>query len=365
MEKRKALIAMSGGVDSSVAALLMRDSGYDCIGCTMRLFDREDVGETQEEPDGGAPCCSLDSVEDARSVCSALGIPYYVFNFREDFTRQVIDRFVCAYLAGMTPNPCVDCNRYLKFDRLYRRAAELGCDMVVTGHYARIAERDGRYVLLRSLDPAKDQSYVLYDLTQERLAHTAFPLGGLTKDAVRRIAGQHGFVNAGRRDSQDICFAPDGDYARVIEERTGRACPPGDFIDTEGNVLGRHRGIIRYTRGQRRGLGLSLKESLYVLRVDPENNTVVLGRNEELYSRELTAEDFNWISGEVPDRPVRCLARVRYRQSAQPAIAEAVGDGSVHIVFDEPQRAITPGQSAVLYGGEDGSEVLGGGIIRA
>ncbi|MBQ8187245.1 MAG: tRNA 2-thiouridine(34) synthase MnmA, partial [Clostridia bacterium] len=289
----KAIIAMSGGVDSSVAACLMKQRGFDCIGVTMKLFANEDIGIPREHS-----CCSLDDVEDARSVARMLGIPYYVFNFSDRFREDVIARFISAYENGRTPNPCIDCNRYLKFDKLYHRAKELDRDFVVTGHYARIEQdtETGRYLLKKAVDPAKDQSYVLYSLTQEQLAHTLFPLGSMTKPDVRKIAEEQGFINARKHDSQDICFVQNGSYADFIEEHTGRSYPAGNFVDRDGNILGRHRGIIRYTIGQRKGLGLALPEPMYVYAVNPSDNTVMLGKESELYTRELTAKDINLIS---------------------------------------------------------------------
>lgn len=353
--KGKALIAMSGGVDSSVAAFLMKESGYDCIGATMRLFNNEDAGVPREKS-----CCSLDDVEDARSVAYRIGMPYYVFNFSADFKTQVIDRFVDTYERGGTPNPCIDCNRYLKFGRLYLRAEELGCDYVVTGHYARIEQRDGRFLLKKAADETKDQSYVLYAMTQKQLAHTLFPLGKLPKSRTREIAEAQGFINAKKRDSQDICFVPDGDYAKVIELHTGKACLPGNIVDRSGTVLGRHRGIIHYTIGQRKGLKLSSSEPRYVTEKRVKDNTVVLGRNEDLYSCEFTASNFNWIAQEKPHASFRTKARVRYQQKEQWASITVLDADRVRIVFDEPQRAIAAGQAAVLY---DGEYVVGGGTI--
>ena len=352
----KALIAMSGGVDSSVAALLIKNSGYTATGITMKLYDNDDIGVKKENT-----CCSVDDIADARSVCNKLSIPYYVFNFRESFNEQVIERFISAYENGATPNPCIDCNRYIKFERLMQRMKELEMDYVVTGHYARIEkdEKSGRYLLKKAVDDTKDQSYVLYSLTQEQLRHTLFPLGTLNKNEVRKIAEENGFINAQKHDSQDICFVPDGKYAEFIEGYTGKKYEHGEFIDQDGNVLGEHKGIIRYTIGQRKGLGLALPEPMYVCKKDLENNKVILGKNKDLFSKELIAEDINLISVEELKEPVRVCAKVRYNQKAQPAVAEQIGN-RLHVVFDEPQRAICKGQAVVLY---DGDVVIGGGTI--
>ncbi|MGN0162890.1 MAG: tRNA 2-thiouridine(34) synthase MnmA, partial [Candidatus Ornithomonoglobus sp.] len=283
----RAIIAMSGGVDSSVAAYLMQQRGYDIIGATLRLFTNEDAGIREKS------CCSLSDVEDARAVARRLGIEHYVFNFSDDFRTEVMDRFVEAYENGRTPNPCIDCNRYIKFKRLMQRAKELEYDYVVTGHYARIARENGRYVLKKGLDNAKDQTYVLYAMTQEQLKHTLLPLGELRKTEVREIAAEQGFINAKKHDSQDICFVPDGNYADFIEQYTGREYPDGDFVDMEGNVLGTHKGVIRYTRGQRKGLGLALPKPMYVCRTDLDKNLVILGDNADLFSTSLNASDIN------------------------------------------------------------------------
>lgn len=357
--KKTAIIAMSGGVDSSVAAYLMKEAGYDCMGVTMKLFQNEEVGVPREHT-----CCSLDDVEDARNVAFHLGIPFHVFNFSDRFEECVIRRFVDFYKQGMTPNPCIDCNRFLKFDKLYDRAKELQYEYVVTGHYARI-EKDpasGRFLLKKADYEDKDQSYVLYTLTQDQLAHTQFPLGAIPKPEVRSIAEAQGFINARKHDSQDICFVQDGSYADFIEAYTGQTFPEGDFTDLEGRVLGRHKGIIRYTIGQRKGLGLSVPEPVYVCRLDMEHNRVILGKNEDLFSRRLTAKDINLISVPEIAAPMRLKAKVRYRQKEQWAVVTQTGPDALQIEFEEPQRAITMGQAVVLY---DGDTVVGGGTIDA
>ncbi len=355
MAVMKALIAMSGGVDSSVAAYLMKQKGFDCVGATMKLLS-DDLGVT----DGG--CCSLDDIQDARAVADKLDIPYYVFNFTGRFREEVICRFVRAYENGLTPNPCIDCNRYLKFSALLRRAEEIGADVVTTGHYARV-EREpsaGRYLLKKALDADKDQSYVLYSLTQEQLAHTAFPLGSLSKREVRAAAEAQGFVNAHKRDSQDVCFVRGESYAGFIERITGKTYPSGDFVDESGRVLGRHKGVIHYTVGQRRGLGVPAAERLYVAAVDPAANTVTLAGGGGRYSDSLTATDVNLISVPSIESPMRVTAKIRYRQKEQPATAVQDENGDLIVRFDEPQRAVAAGQAVVLY---DGDTVVGGGTI--
>lgn len=354
-EKKKALIAMSGGVDSSVAAYLMASKGYDCMGCTMRLYENDMIGE-----DLFGTCCSLNDTQDARSVCDKIGIDYNIYHYEAEFRDKVIEPFVCSYEMGETPNPCIRCNKYLKFDTLYQKGREMGYDVIVTGHYARIEERDGHFYLLKAKNLAKDQSYVLYDLTEEQLAHTAFPLGEYTKDEVREIADSQGFVTSHKKESQDICFVPDGDYAGMIKRYRGKDYPKGNFVDRDGNVLGTHDGIIGYTIGQRRGLGIPAEKRLYVTKLDVPNNQVILGDNEDLFKRELTIRDFHWITGDKPTESFCCSAKIRYRHKEQPCTVTPTSDGGALVVFDEPQRAATPGQSCVLY---DGDIVLGGGII--
>ena len=351
----KVLIAMSGGVDSSVAAFLMKEAGCQCIGATMKLFHNEDIGVKRTKT-----CCSLEDVEDARSVAFRLGIPYYVFNFSDDFKGQVIDRFISSYERGATPNPCIDCNRYLKFERLYERARVLGCDAIVTGHYARIEQENGRWLLKKALDESKDQSYVLYSLTQEQLAHTRFPLGALHKSETRRIAEEQGFYNADKPDSQDICFVPDGDYAAFIARYTGHDRPAGDFVDESGHVLGRHKGIVHYTVGQRKGLGLALPQPMYVKEIDTKNNAVILTTNEGLFTKNVTAKNINLIDCDAITEPRRVKARIRSHQQEQWATVTQPDADTLQLVFDEPQRAITKGQSVVMY---DGDVVVGGGTI--
>ena len=342
----KALIAMSGGVDSSVAAKLTKEAGYECVGCTMKLFD------TAEE----------NNADDARKVAGRLGMDFYVLDLQDDFRCRVIDKFIDCYSRGVTPNPCIDCNKNLKFGKLLQKADELGCDHIVTGHYARV-EHDSntdKYLLRKGLDVSKDQSYVLYTLTQEQLSHILFPLGELTKAQVRELAESGGFDNANRPESQDICVVPDGDYAAVIRKYADCEFPDGDYVDLEGNVIGKHKGIIHYTIGQTRGLGQAFGEKRYVCRIDAEKNQVVLGHNEDVFSSYAKATDFNWISGKPPEGEIRCRVRVRYKQKEQWATVRPLGEDAAEIFFDEPQRAITPGQAAVLY---DEDVVLGGGTL--
>ncbi len=340
--KNCALIAMSGGVDSSVAAYLTLQQGIHCIGGTMFLHDS---------------ACK----EDAEAVAKRLGIPFCTFDATTLFRQQVMDTFVRQYEAGLTPNPCIQCNRYLKFGYLLEQALQMGCSHVVTGHYTRIRQaEDGRFLLCKAADAPKDQTYFLYMLTQHQLSHTLFPLGELTKPQVRQIAEEQGFLNAKKRDSQDICFVPDGDYMAFLEQHTGKQYPAGDYLDNSGNVVGQHRGAVAYTLGQRKGLGLAMGEPVYVCAKDMEANTVTVGPNEALFHRCLRATDWNWISIPALASPIRVKAKTRSRMTEQPATVYPEADGFARVEFDEPQRAITPGQAVVLY---DEECVVGGGTI--
>ena len=365
----KIAVAMSGGVDSSAAAALLRAQGHELVGFTMQLWNQRrglSLGEDGEPLP--SRCCSLDDVYDARRVAEDLGFPFYVLNLERDFERDVVAPFVRSYLEGETPIPCVACNSRLKFAALDRTALSVGCEKVATGHYARVAfDGDaGRYRLLRGRDARKDQSYFLWELTQEQLSRTLFPLGEMTKEEVREAARRGGLSVAEKRESQEICFVPDGDYAGFIErylESEGREAErpaPGEIVDAAGRVLGAHEGVHRYTVGQRRGLGVSRPLPLYVVRVEPESNRVVVGREEELLSSEFTAAGVNWVAFEEPEGDVRADVRVRYRHKESPATVTPLGGGRARVRFEEPQRAVTPGQATVFYRGE---EVVGGGWI--
>ena len=350
----KVALAMSGGVDSSVAAYLL-SKDYECIGCTMKLYDSENT-----KPEGKT-CCSLSDVEDARSVAFRLNMPYYVFNYTEEFKKEVIDRFVNSYISGETPNPCIDCNRYMKFGLLYKRAEILGCDYIATGHYAVIKKQGDRFLLNKGLDASKDQSYVLYQMSQYELAHTLLPLGNLTKKEVREIAEDNGFLNARKKDSQDICFVPDGDYYKFISEYTGKTFESGNYTDINGNVLGKHKGQINYTIGQRKGLGIALGKPQFVLSKNADSNTVVLGDEENLFYKNVFVKNTNFIPFDELTSDIRISAKLRYRHKEQPATLHPVSKTEAIIEFDAPQRAPAPGQSAVFY---DGNSVVGGGIIK-
>jgi len=358
----KAVIAMSGGVDSSVAAALMLEQGFECAGITLRLFKGESVAGITGAANTVGACSSLRDINDAKAIALGLGIPHDILDLTEEFNDKVIRRFVEIYGCGGTPNPCVDCNRNIKFNLELFRKIYPDFDCYATGHYARV-EKDpvsGRFLLRKAVDEKKDQSYVLYSLTRDRLERTRFPLGDLTKQEVRKIAEGMGLANSAKGESQDICFVPDGDYGNFIETYTGKTWPPGDITDLDGKPLGRHRGIIRYTIGQRRGLGVAANTPLYVAGISAEANTVTLGPDSSLYSKSLTAKDINLIACARIDRPLRVTVKTRYLQAEQPAVAEQTGENELYIEFDTPQRAITPGQAAVLY---DGDIVVGGGTI--
>ena len=354
---RRVLVAMSGGVDSSVTAWLLQQAGYDCAGATMRLYRSTDLGEACHKT-----CCTETDIEDAGDVAFRLGIPFEVLDYTPLFRERVIRSFLLAYEQGLTPNPCIDCNHYLKFEAMLDYALQHGFDAIATGHYARVVceESSGRWQLKKALDESKDQSYVLYMLTQEQLAHLLLPLGERHKTEIRAVAEEQCFINARKRESQDICFVPDGDYAAFLERWSGKIWPEGDILDIQGKVLGRHRGALRYTVGQRRGLDLPMGERVYVCAKDMEHNTVTVGPESALYSPALLAGRMNWLSIPEPSGPIRVSARTRYRQTETPATATPLPGGRMRLVFDEPKRAVTAGQAVVLY---DGDLVLGGGTI--
>lgn len=353
----KVVVGMSGGVDSSVAAYLLKQQGYDVIGVTMQIWQEE---ERSDEDDG---CCGLTAVDDARRVAAKLDIPYYVLNFKKEFKSKVIDYFIEEYLKGATPNPCIACNRYVKWESLLTKAMAIGADYIATGHYAKVTRHPetGRYTLALSETDGKDQTYALYNLTQFQLEHTLMPLGSYEKDEIRRIARDAGLMVADKPDSQDICFVPDRDYGTFISENTDVVIPEGNFVDKSGNILGRHKGICNYTIGQRKGLGIALGVPAYVCSINPESNEVVLGSNEDLFKRDVLVRDFNWMAYEKPGEgsSIRAMGKIRYSQKMSPCTLTVAKD-NVICEFDTPQRAVTPGQAAVFY--VDGY-VLGGGVI--
>ena len=358
MEKKKVVVGMSGGVDSSVAAWLLKKQGYDVIGVTMQIW-QDEMPEVQEENGG---CCGLSAVDDARRVAERLEIPYYVMNFKKEFKENVMDYFVQEYIDGRTPNPCIACNRFVKWESLLRRSLDIGADYIATGHYARIAKLpNGRYALKKSATAAKDQTYALYNLTQEQLSHTLMPVGEYTKDEIRAMAEEIGLVVAHKPDSQEICFIPDHDYAKFIEENSGHCPGEGNFVDKYGNILGRHKGITHYTVGQRKGLNLSMGHPVFVTAIRPETNEVVIGENEDVFSGKVICNKLNWMA--IPGlagNTMHVTAKIRYSHKGAPCEIREIGPDQVECTFEEPQRAATPGQAVVFY---DGDYVVGGGTI--
>ena len=348
MEKKKVLIGMSGGVDSSVAACLMKKQGYDCAGGTMRLHD--------------FGCGGSNDALDAKAVAEKLGIDHHVFSFQPDFEKHVIRQFVTAYEAGLTPNPCIQCNAHLKFGVMLEKALEMGFDYVVSGHYAQIRQdpETGRYLLYKAEDRSKDQTYFLACLNQHQLSHILFPLGGLTKTEARQIAEEEGLITARKRDSQDICFVPDGDYAAFLERYTGKTYPEGNYLDLSGKVVGQHKGAVCYTRGQRKGLGLAMGAPVYVCSKNMQENTVTVGPNEALFSTALRASNWNWYPFPALTEPMAVTAKIRHSQNELAATVYPEENGFARVEFETPQRAITPGQAVVLYHGD---YVVGGGTI--
>jgi tRNA-specific 2-thiouridylase len=358
MSKKRVVVGMSGGVDSSVAAYLLKEAGYEVIGVTMQIWQKEDEDTASEN--GG--CCGLSAVEDARRVAQMLEIPHYVMNFRDEFQDKVIDYFMKEYLAGRTPNPCIACNRYVKWESLLQRSLQIGADYIATGHYSRIAQLpNGRYAIQCSRTAAKDQTYALYNLTQDQLAHTLMPVGDYEKTQIRAIAEEIGLMVAHKPDSMEICFVPDGDYARYIEENSGQTLPEGNFVSVDGQILGRHKGITHYTVGQRKGLNLSLGRPVFVVAIRPETNEVVIGDSEDVFTDHLVCSNLNYMS--VPDFAdgMEVLAKIRYNHRGTRARVYKIAPDRAEVRFEEPVRAVTPGQAVVFY---DGDYVAGGGTIE-
>lgn len=356
----KIVIGMSGGVDSSTAAALLKKQGFEVIGITMRLWDGEIINGSHQD----GTCCSLSAVEDARRVAHKLGIEYHVLDFRKEFDEYVINYFVNEYNNGRTPNPCIACNKFLKFDAMLKKAKLLGAKYVATGHYAKVEEENGRYLLKRSNAIEKDQTYALYSLTQEQLKSIYMPLGDIgNKEEVRNIAEEFGLATASKPDSQEICFVPDNDYVSFIERRTGLVSKPGDFVDLSGEKLGEHKGIVNYTIGQRKGLGIAFGKPMFVIKINPDSNEIVLGEKGTEFSDTLVASNLNFIPYDEINEPMECLAKVRYSARPAPCVVTPNGDKSVTVKFADAQRAITPGQAVVFYD-KDSDIVIGGGIIE-
>ena len=357
MKREKVVVGMSGGVDSSVAAYLLKEQGYDVIGVTMQIWQDEEIQTVEEN----AGCCGLSAVDDARRVANTLNIPYYVMNFKKEFRHSVIDNFVEEYYQGRTPNPCIMCNRYVKWEALLKRALDIGADYIATGHYASVVRlKNGRFSL-KTAPSSKDQTYALYNLTQYQLSHTLMPVGDYTKNEIRSIAEKINLKVANKPDSQDICFVPDGDYNRFLEDYTGQRLPEGNFVDIYGNVVGKHKGITHYTVGQRKGLNLAMGRPVYVTQIRPETNEVVVGDNKDVFSHRLTGNHVNFMAIDGITHDLRATAKIRYAHAGAPCTIRMVDQDRIECVFDEPQRAITPGQAVVFY---DGDIVLGGAIIE-
>lgn len=354
---KKVVVGMSGGVDSSVAAYLLKEQGYDVIGVTMQIWQDED--NVTLEQNGG--CCGLSAVDDARRVADQLNIPYYVMNFKNEFRKNVMDYFIGEYLKGKTPNPCIACNRYVKWESLLKRSLDIGADYIATGHYARIEKLpNGRFAIKNSVTATKDQTYALYNLTQYQLAHTLMPIGEFEKDHIRKIANDIGLMVANKPDSQEICFVPDNDYAGFIERETNIKSVEGDFVNLKGEILGKHKGIVHYTVGQRKGLGLAMGHPVFVIKIRPETNEVVIGENEDVFEQKLYANNLNFMSIDSLEGSMRVKAKIRYSHSGSDCTIRLVDEDTIECIFDEKQRAITPGQAVVFY---DGEYVAGGGTI--